>query len=398
MIETFAAGIVASGIYRLAQRRSQGGRSDGLRRSTWKLPPLDLLDAPSDRSQSDLGGNGGKLVSALAARGVKVKLADTVDGPTTVRYELAIGATRVARLRALREDIALALGTPDVSILSPVNGRSVVGVEVARSGRETVRLRSLFDERPPLLRIPVGLTTDGERITADLTDSVAPHLLVAGATGAGKSTMINAAIVSLVMGASPNDLRLLLIDPKETELTPFEKLPHLWVPVVTETRKAVQSLETVVQLIAQRKAQLRKLGVRNIKEARAKGEEMPYLVVIVDELANLMTQAKNEVEPQLATITAIGRALGVHVVLATQRPSVDVITGVIKGNVNARAAFAVASNTDSRVILDSPGAERLRGMGDMFWRAGGKTLTRVQSPLVTDDEIERIVQWWMRQR
>lgn len=363
----------------------------------WQLPPSTMLRSTPSGLESDLAAYATRLVAGLSARGLHVRHAGTVVGPTVVRYELDLGDARVSSLTNRAADIAYLLGAERPGILSPVDGRSVVGIEVPRRTRETVRLASvLASERLRALDVGIGLTTDGAPIVANL--SALPHLLIAGATGAGKSVFINSLIVSLLMGATPADLQLLLIDPKRVELAQYRGLPHLLRPIVTEGGDAIGALLAAVDEMDKRYKHLERLKVRNISEANAKGAKMPYLVIIVDEMADLMMAAREYVEPAIVRIAQLGRAAGVHLVLATQRPSVDVITGLIKANVPARAAFAVTSHTDSRVILGYNGAETLTGKGDMLWSDGGHKLSRAQSALVTDDEIGKVVRWWKSQK
>ena len=393
MIEFFALGAAVGAVVRARQAGNGPRRRRG---RSWELPELDVLGSAPRPVESVLEANGEVLVSGLSDRGVTVRLVGTVVGPSVVRYELGLGAERLSRLTALKPDIGYLLGSPNPRILTPVNGRSVVGIEVERIDRKTVGLASVLASKPlDVLDIAVGLTTDGEQVMANL--GRLPHLLVAGATGAGKSTFLNALIVSLLMGASPKDLHLLLIDPKRVELAQYAGLPHLWRPIARDGGDAITALLAVVEEMRRRYALIESEGVRNIAEARAKGVDLPYLVVIIDEVAELMMVARDHVEPAIAGIARLGRAAGIHLVPATQRPDVKVITGEIKANIPARVAFAVQSNTDSRVILDAIGAENLTGMGDLLFSDGGPTLTRAQGALLADDEIERIVQWWTNQ-
>jgi S-DNA-T family DNA segregation ATPase FtsK/SpoIIIE len=357
------------------------------------LPGASVLDTAPRPVGSDLAATGARLVATLAARGVKVALEGTVAGPTVARFDLSLGAgVRVARLTTLKEDIAYELGSKP-RIINPV-APGVIGIEIERADRQMVTLASVIAGQPlGLLDIPLGLGVDGTPIRVNLGDL--PHALVAGMTGAGKSTFLNALIVSLLMGASPRDLALVLIDPKRTELHQYEGLPHLWRPVVTDDDNALKVLGEVVAEMGKRYDYFHRHKVRDIKElrARGKGKHFPYLVVVIDELAELMLRAKVAVEPMLQSITQLGRAAGIHAVVATQRPDVTVITGKVKANLPSRIAFAVDSNTDSRVVLDSPGAELLLGKGDLLFK-DGKGLMRAQSAYVSDNEIERVVEWW----
>lgn len=367
------------------------------RRRPWELPPLHLLDTPRRALESDLGAYPADLVAGLAARGVTVRHTGTVIGPTVARIELDLGAERFARLTALRPDIGYLLGTPNPRILPTVDGRSVVGIEIPRRERELVRLSTVLGAEPVrVLDIGIGLTVDGAPVVANFEHL--PHLLIAGATGAGKSTFLNSLIVSLLLGATPRDLQLLLIDPKRVELSQYEGLPHLWRPIVTEGGDAIGALLSVVEEMENRYKQLKRLGVRKLSEAHEKGVDIPYLVVIIDEVAELMMTARDYVEPPIARIAQLGRAAGIHLGVATQRPDVKVITGGIKANVPSRVGFAVASHTDSRVILDNVGAEHLLGRGDLLYTDGGPSLTRAQSAYVTNEEIRKVVSWWIDQR
>jgi len=398
MLEFALAG---AGVAAVVKARRAHAARDGPRRRrgrAWELPPLHTLGSAPRALGSDLGGYADRLVTGLSSRGVSVALVDIVAGPSVVRFELALGLSeRVSRLTALKADIGYILGAPNPRILTTVDGRSVMGIEIPRPNRQLVTLGSvLASERLRLLDIAIGLTADGAPMVANVTEL--PHVVIAGATGAGKSTFLNSLIVSLLMGASPRDLQLLLIDPKRVELAQYQGLPHLWRPVVTEGGEAIGSLLEVVDEMDKRYKFLASKGFRNISEARASGLETPYLIVIIDEVADLMMQAKAYVEPALLRIAQLGRAAGVHLVVATQRPSIKVLTGDLKANIPSKVAFAVSSNTDSRVILDAIGAENLTGKGDLLYSDGGPTLTRAQGALVTDSEIGKVVQWWKRQK
>ena len=404
MIETFLLSAAAGVAVKAHRRRREGNPRSACasrRRRPWTLPPPSLLATPGKPAQGNLGATGASLVATLAARGVDVELVDVIAGPTVVRYEIALGDVRVSRLTALRQDMAYALGTQDVRIQTPVSGRSVVGVEVPRRDRGTVALGEVLAACQRPLDFAVGTSVDGHTIVGNLGSL--PHLLVAGATGSGKSMFINSLILSVLMTMTPSDVRFVMVDPKRVELSPYAGIPHLGEKkrqrnVVTETADAVNVLAALCADMDKRYAMFQKMGVRNIDAARAKGVHLPYVILVIDELADLMMACGKDVETYLARFTQLGRAAGMHGVLATQRPSVDVVTGIIKANVPARAGFAVATATDSRVILDQTGAEVLSGKGDMLWSDGGSERVRVQGVLTTDDEIERIAQWWKKQK
>lgn len=392
MIEVALLGSAAALVYKACQRIPSGPRG-----RSWELPALSVLDPPARPLGGDLAALGAALVAGLSARDLDVSLVDVVTGPTVARFELDLGTSRVAALSKLRLDIGVLLGSPNPRLLTPIPGKHLVGVEIERPTRDLVNLRSVLgSEVPRVLEIAIGVTSDGDPLLANLKGL--PHLLIAGATGAGKSTFLNSLIVSLLMGASPDDLQLLLIDPKRVELTQYSGLPHLRRPIVTEGGDAIGALGAVVNEMNARNERMRRMRVRNLSEARAKGWKVPYLVVIIDEVAELMMTAKEWVEPPIARIAQLGRAAGMHLVVATQRPDVKVITGGIKANIPGRVGFAVASHVDSKVILDKVGAETLYGKGDMLFARNGLTLTRAQAALVTDDEIRKVVQWWTKQR
>lgn len=397
MIELFLLGAAAGAVVKARQARPARVGPRRRRGRAWELPGLDVLASAPRPLGGDLGGYGETLISGLSARGLEVRLAGTVTGPSVVRYELDLGDARLSRLTGLTRDIGYLLGASNPRILTPVDGRSVVGIEVPRRERELVTLASVLGrKRLGVLDVAIGLTTDAMPVMANLAQL--HHVLVAGATGAGKSTFLNSLIVSLLVGASPKDLQLLLIDPKRVELSQYAGLPHLWRPIAKDGGDAIIALVAVVEEMNRRYAFMERKGFRNIAEARAKGVDLPYLVVIIDEVAELMMVAREHVEPAIAGIARLGRGAGIHLVPATQRPDVKVITGEIKANIPARVAFAVASNTDSRVILDANGAENLTGKGDLLFSTGGHELTRAQGAYVTDDEIRKVVQWWIKQR
>lgn len=315
------------------------------------------------------------------------RVVNAVRGPRVDRYELALGpGVRVEKVIGLRENLAYALACDSVR-LALVPGKSAVGVELPSADQEQIGLADILahaDSHP--LTVAVGKSVDGDFITADLSEM--PHLLIAGTTGSGKSTAINAMLVSLLKRATPEQVQLILIDPKEVELTPYQGVAHLARPVVTETDDAIKTLAWLVDVMQDRYAAMQAAGVRHISKLPG----YPYIVVIVDELADLVLASSKEVEPLIVRLTQKARAAGIHMVLATQRPSVDVVSGLLKSNVPSRLAFAVQSQVDSRVTLDEGGAEQLLGSGDGLWKPiGARAAVRVQGVYVSDAEVAAAV-------
>jgi S-DNA-T family DNA segregation ATPase FtsK/SpoIIIE len=407
--------------------------------SAWVLPPLSLLqrtrDQKLDRSMTDAAGE--ELVDALAAHGVETTLLGYTVGPTVTRFELELGpGVKVSRVTSLNKDIAYAMASADVRILAPIPGRSAIGVEVPNRQRSLVALGDVLASDESIaathpLDVPIGRDISGKTVVVNLGEM--PHVLISGATGAGKSSAMNSLITALVMRDTPDQLRLLLIDPKRVEMGQYNDLPHLLAPVVVDPKKAAGTLAWAVKEMERRYDLLAESGARDITSYQlmiAKGEltpdptvreqvadaieratglpsdaepapgpeELPYIVIVVDELNDLMLVAARDVEESVVRIAQMARAVGIHLVLATQRPSVDVITGVIKANVPSRMAFAVSSLADSRVILDQAGAERLIGKGDMLLvTASSNVARRLQSPWVSQDEVRRVVEAWRAQ-
>jgi S-DNA-T family DNA segregation ATPase FtsK/SpoIIIE len=371
-------------------------------------PPAKVLE----RGKADQGVDprdheavGRKLVETLGHFGVEAKIVGIVSGPHVSRYELRLApGTKVKKVTELANDLAYALASTDIRILAPIPGKQAVGVEVPNTRRRIVRLGDIYSSRPektsPLVAW-LGKGIDGNAVWTDLAKM--PHVLVAGTTGSGKSGCVNAILSSILMQASPNDVRLVLVDPKQVELNHYEHVPHLLTPVVTSPRLAANVLANLIGEMESRYGIMGQARCRNLAElnrARAKVGEppLPHILCVIDELADLMMVSPAEVEDSIIRLAQKSRATGIHLVLATQRPSTDIITGTIKVNIPARIAFAVSSQTDSRVILDQGGAEALLGQGDMLFRgAGTSKLQRIQGAFVTEEEIARITRHWAKQ-
>src|SRR3954470_18229316 len=345
------------------------------------------------------------LLESLKHFGVEARLLGVVSGPHVSRYELQLApGTKVSKVAQLRDDLAYALASTDIRILAPIPGKKAVGVEVPNQRRRLVRLGDIYDGRPKgssPLAVWLGKDVSGQSVWTDL--ALMPHALVAGTTGSGKSGSINAMLCSILLHASPNEARLVLVDPKRVELNHYERLPHLLTPVVTNPRMAANVLANLIGEMESRYSVMGEARTRNLAElnrVRVKAGEapLPHILCVIDELADLMMVAPAEVEDSIIRLAQKSRAVGIHLVLATQRPSTDVITGTIKVNIPARIAFSVASQVDSRVILDAGGAESLLGKGDMLFRpVGTSRLDRIQGAFVTEEEIARIVKHWARQ-
>lgn len=389
----------------------QGG--EGRSRESYTLPPLTLLRKPikvkSSRLNKDLIENVRILEETLDNFGIKVCVNEVHRGPAITRYELQPApGVKVSRIVRLADDIALSLAAPDVRIEAPIPGKSALGIEVPNKEVSTVYLREIletseFQEATSKLTFALGKDIAGNPIVADLMKM--PHLLIAGATGSGKSVCLNAIICSLLFKAAPNEVKFLLIDPKMVELITYNGIPHLLAPVVTDPKKAAGALKWVVSEMVNRYETFASLGVRDINRYNTlicsrdpqQHQPLPYIVVIIDELSDLMMVSPVDVEDAICRLAQMARAAGIHLVIATQRPSVDVITGVIKANIPSRISFAVSSQIDSRTILDLNGAEKLLGRGDMlFMPVGAIKPIRIQGALVTEKEVEDVVAYLIK--
>jgi DNA segregation ATPase FtsK/SpoIIIE, S-DNA-T family len=359
-------------------------------------PPLSMLSLGQEDPEHDAEGTSQRLTLALSDLGVQAHVVRAVVGPRVTRYELRLGSgVKVGKVRNLQQDIAYALAATEVRILAPIPGKSAVGVEVPNTRPAKVTLGDVFQAYPDAndWTLPVGLGKDisGRAVFFDLSEM--PHLLVAGTTGSGKSVMLNGLLTSLLLTTDPRQVKMVLIDPKRVELSQFGRVPHLITPVVTDVKKAANALAWAVAEMERRYEVLEKIGVRSVEGYNDRVEtQMPYVVVVIDELADLMMQAGAKVEDAIIRLAQKARAVGIHLVVATQRPSVDVITGMIKANVPSRIAFAVSSQVDSRVILDTPGAEALLGMGDMLYKpVSAARPSRVQGAFISEAEVDRVV-------
>ena len=415
-----SSGSVFTTDVRAAQRRRPKVRK------SYRLPPMSLLQK-GDRS---IGVNNGELRS-VAARleetlrdfGVGAKVTEISCGPTVTRYELHPDqGVRIARIATLANDIKLSLAATDIRIEAPIPGKAAVGIEVPNSETVTVHVRDVlesdkFKNAKSILSFAVGKDIGGESIVGDI--SKMPHLLIAGATNSGKSVCINSIIISLLYRATPDEVKFIMVDPKQVELKPYAGIPHLLIPIVTDVKKASGALNWAIVEMEQRYKRFADMGVRDINgfnekivsmqaeydaepehdEDDERPEKLCRIVIIVDEMADLMMVSPREVEEAICRLAQLARAAGIHLVLATQRPSVNVITGLIKANIPSRIAFAVASSIDSRIIIDSPGADRLLGKGDMlYFPIGFPKPIRVQGTFVSDPEIEKVVEFWLGQR
>jgi S-DNA-T family DNA segregation ATPase FtsK/SpoIIIE len=377
----------------------------------FNMPRLDLLDSPPPMEErkikDDFEANSRILEETLADFDIEAKVVAFNKGPVITRYELEPApGVKIHRITSLSDNIALAMKAQSIRIVAPIPGKGTIGVEVPNSSSTLVYLKEVLEsgeykDSSSKLRLALGKDIAGAPVIADLTSM--PHLLIAGATGSGKTVCINSLVTSLLYNSTPDELKFIMIDPKRVELASFNDIPHLLSPVVTDHRKVAPVLEWVVNEMDSRYELFAHSGVRNIALYNEKygkdGEKLPYIIVIIDELADLMMVAQNEVESAITRLAQLSRAVGIHIVLATQRPSVDVITGVIKANFPARISFKVASKVDSRTVLDMNGADKLLGRGDMlFVEPGASKPVRAQCSLISDKEIERITDFVKGQR
>ncbi len=373
----------------------------------YKLPPFHLLNKPAGAGKggggTDYKANARKLEQTLESFGVRTKVLEVVRGPAVTRYELMpdVGV-KVSRIVSLTDDIALALAAKDIRMEAPIPGKSAIGIEVPNTEVSVVTMREVmesaaFHDASSKLSVVLGRDISGQPIVGNLAKM--PHLLVAGATGSGKSVCINAIITSVLYKARPDEVKFLMVDPKMVELNVYNGIPHLLAPVVTDPRRASLALKKIVQEMEKRYELFSKSSTRNMEgynaQALEKGvEPLPYIIVIVDELADLMMVAAGDVEDAITRLAQMARAAGIHLIIATQRPSVDVITGVIKANIPSRIAFGVSSQVDSRTILDSVGAEKLLGRGDMLYLPVGESKPlRIQGAFLSDQEVEAVVNY-----
>lgn len=372
----------------------------------YALPSLQYLEEPEEHVDDEewLTTQSEKLEESLSHFGVQATVIEAVQGPTVTSFELTVGqGTKVSRIRNLTDDLKLALAARDIRIQAPIPGKSSIGIEIPNKKARPVRISEViqsapFEQSDSPMEAVLGLGLTGDPVTLDLRKM--PHGLIAGATGSGKSVCINSILVSLLYKASPVDLKMMLIDPKMVELAPYNGVPHLISPVITDVKAATAALKWAVQEMERRYELLAHAGVRNIEafnkqaiEHRQFAQKMPYLLIVIDELADLMMMAPADVEVSISRIAQKARACGIHLIIATQRPSVDVITGIIKANIPTRIAFSVSSQVDSRTMIDTNGAERLLGKGDMLYIGNGEsTPIRLQGTFVTDEEIDRIIE------
>ncbi|HVG75765.1 MAG TPA: DNA translocase FtsK [Thermoleophilaceae bacterium] len=389
----------------MGNKRSPVTESDDI---DYTLPKLSFLKRSAGAQKIDTKGIervGAQLVQALSHFNVEARLIGTVGGPHVTRYELRLApGIKMSKVAQLKDDLAYALAAEQVRILAPIPGKQAVGVEVPNRVRTMVHLGDVFQDAPKgwsPLSVWLGKDIAGKAIGTDLAKQ--PHILIAGTTGSGKSGCVNAMLSSILLHASPNDVRLVLVDPKRVELNHYEGIPHLLTPVVTSPRLAANVLANLIKEMEERygvmsRAKTRSLVELNKLRVRQGEAPLPYILCVIDELADLMMVAPADVEDSIIRLAQKSRAVGIHLVLATQRPSADVITGMIKANVPARIAFAVSSQTDSRVILDQNGAESLLGQGDMLFRPAGESRTaRIQGAFIAEEEIERVTEHWRRQ-
>lgn len=373
-------------------------------RRDWKLPPFDLLDENKTKVDSgNIESNVAIIQKTLADFGIEVEMGEVNVGPTVTQYTFAPApGVKLAQIASLQNNLALALAAQSLRMELPIPGKSLVGIEVPNKSTAMVNLREVmqttdFVNNPGKLVVALGRDVAGRPVVADLAKM--PHMMIAGATNTGKSVAINSFLISLLYRNTPQDVRFIVIDPKRVELTPYNGIPHLLTPPVTETDKAINSLKWAVAEMERRYKLLSEAGKRNIAEYNEKSElQIPYIVIVVDELADLMAIAKADVEAAIVRLAQMARAVGIHLVLATQRPSTEVITGLIKANITSRVAFKVPSQIDSRTILDSAGAEKLLGRGDMLFSSAESTKPRrIQGTYIGEKEVHKVVAFFKDQ-
>ncbi len=396
------------------KEKDEGGKNEaaveiaGGKIKELQLPSLDLLKyekAEKDKDRLFEEEQKERIIETLKSFGIEAELTHVSPGPRITRYEVKPNAgVRVREVVNLADDLALHLAAAPIRVEAPIPGKSAIGIEVPNRGRQVVFIRELLEDMPAVsqaktkIHFALGKDIAGDPKTADLTRM--PHLLIAGATGSGKSVCINAVLASILFKAMPSEVKLLLIDPKRVELTLYNGIPHLMAPVITDAKQAAYALDLAVKLMEERYEVFAHEGVRNIEGYNQKfaSEPLPFIVIVIDELADLMFQSHQEVEKNICRIAQLARATGIHLVIATQRPSVNVITGLIKANIPSRISFAVASQVDSRTILDTVGAEKLLGEGDMLYLPIDDTKsTRIQGAFISDEETKRLVAFWKKQ-
>jgi S-DNA-T family DNA segregation ATPase FtsK/SpoIIIE len=385
----------------------------GADKRPYTLPPLSILDSPPPleerKIEEDYSASAKVLEETMADFGMEVKVVKIEQGPVITRYELEPApGIKISKIASLSDNIALAMKATSIRIVAPIPGKGTIGVEVPNSKSTTVYLKEIlessdFNESDSKLTIVLGKDTSGHPVIADLSDM--PHMLIAGATGSGKTVCVNSLIASILFNATPDEVKFVMVDPKMVELSTYNNIPHLVCPVVTEPKKVSVALGWIVAEMESRYKLFAECGARNITSYNNKAkpeegqEKLPFIVVIIDELADLMAVSQQDIENAITRLAQLSRAVGIHIVLATQRPSVDVITGVIKANFPARISFKVASKVDSRTVLDMNGADKLLGKGDMlFIEPGAPKPTRAQGSLVSDAEIDRLVKYIKEQR
>lgn len=373
-----------------------------------QLPSLDILKyekAEKDRDKLFVEEQKDRIIETLKSFGIEVELTHISPGPRITRYEVKPNAgVKVREVVNLADDLALHLAAAPIRVEAPIPGKSAIGIEVPNRGRQVVFIREMLEGMPTVsetktkIHFALGKDIAGETKVAELTRM--PHLLIAGATGSGKSVCLNAVLASILFKAMPSEVKLILIDPKRVELTPYNGVPHLMAPVITDAKQASFALDLCVKLMEERYEIFAHEGVRNLEGYNQKfpSEPLPFVVIVIDELADLMFQSHQEVERNICRIAQLARATGLHLVVATQRPSVNVITGLIKANIPSRISFAVASQVDSRTILDTVGAEKLLGEGDMLYLPIDDTKsTRIQGAFISDEETKRLISFWKKQ-